>query len=415
MNKSKVKTVALIGCLDSKGEEMDYAVQLFHSFGFKTLLIDTGIREEPLITPDITREKVMAAVGLSWDTVKRRSNLMELVQLMSNGAAALAKDLYEKKMIDGIFAMGGAQNTSIGTGAMKALPIGAPKVMLSTIASGNRIMEPIMGGSDIVLIHSVADISGVNRITELLIRNAVAVMSGMLEKGQSEVKKSRIPFFGASMLGITTPGVTGVINLLNKIGWETSIFHANGVGGRVMEQMIATGFFNGVLDLTIHELTSEVMGKGICIGSKRRLAAAVEAGLPQVIAPGGIDFIDFAPDNIDLTGWKRRKYVYHNQAIIHIKLTKEEISQVATVMAERLKPNKGNITIVIPSRGFSAPFVQGGPLYDPEVDAAFIDTLRVKLGKSVRWREVDAHINEPAFSQAVADEMVALMGEVKNN
>jgi len=413
MNQSKVKTVALIGCFDSKGEEIEYATHLFHSFGYQTLLIDTGIMNEPLIVPDITREKVVAAVGLSWKEVQGKLGRMELIQLMSNGVAALAKTLYEKELIDGIFAMGGAQNTSIGTSAMKALPIGIPKVMLSTIASGNRKMEPIMGTSDIVLIHSVADISGVNRITELLIRNAVAVMSGMLEKGQSQVKKSGTPFFAASMLGITTPGVTGTINLLNKMGWETSIFHANGVGGRVMEQMIAAGFFTGVLDLTIHELTSEVMGVGICLGTKRRLSAAIAAGLPQVIAPGGIDFIDFEPDSIDLTGWKRRKYVYHNQTIIHIKLNKEEISRVATVMAERLQLNKGNVTIVIPLRGFCAPSFQGGPLYDPEVDAVFIDTLRQKLVNSVRWREIDAHINDPAFSQTVADEMGTLMGNVK--
>jgi Uncharacterized conserved protein len=275
-------------------------------------------------------------------------------------------------------------------------------------------MEPFIGISDIVLIHSVADISGINRITELLIRNAVAVMTGLLERGQARLKKSQTPLLGASMLGITTPGVTGVLNLLQDIGWEISIFHANGVGGRVMESLIDAGLFTGVLDLTVHELTSEVLGMGICVGIKQRMMAAIKAGIPQIIAPGGIDFIDFEPDRIELSDWKQRKYVYHNQSIIHIKLTKEEISKVASIMAERLLPNRGNITMVIPLGGFSAPSFQNGPLCDREVDAVFIDTLRSKLKNSVRWREVDAHINEPAFSKAVVDEAITLMGNVSS-
>jgi len=381
-----IKTIAIVATLDTKGEEVKFAKELIEKLGHHALIIDVGVWLKPTIIPDITREDVAKAAGKEWELVLKGEKA-ERIKTMMKGISILAPALYLKGKFNGILSMGGAQNTALGTTAMQALPFGVPKVMLSTVASGYRIFEPLMGTKDISIMHSVADISGINSITKTVISNAVAAVVGMTKMTIKPSCKLHKTVIGATMLGVTNDGVTQATNIIKNHGWEVITFHANGVGGRAMEELINKRKIGAVLDLTLHEITSEIFG-GYSFGAKHRLEAAGRAGIPQVIVPGAVDVVDFKNSNLP-SDWTSRKYIYqHPTILLHLKLHYDEIIQVAKVIADRLNQSRGPVTILIPNRGFCQDDKLGGALWDPPINQAFIETLRELIKPKIKWKEI---------------------------
>ena len=326
---------------------------------------------------------------------------------MSEGASMLAPELYGHGLFDAILSIGGVQNTMIGVAAMKTLPIGVPKLMVSTVASGQRTLEPLVGSKDIVLMPSVADIAGINVLTRTILGNAVGAIVGMATHGGQPLCAGDELIIGLTQMGVTN-GVAQAARLLEQVGYQVISFHSAGAGGPAMEELIADGTIKAVMDLTLHEIVAEMFAGGFSAGARNRLAAACKAGIPQVIAPGGADFIDFEihqlPADMD-----RRKYIFHNPGIAHIKLHKEEILRVGSIIAERLNRNHGPVTILIPLGGFRQAASRGEPLWDAEVDNTLIDILRTRLKPEIKVIEIDANINDLEFSQAAVAAMRELL------
>lgn len=399
-----MKTIAVIASLDTKGVEVEFARGLINQLGCKAFLIDTSVRLSPTIVPDVSCEEVIAASGISRETILT-SDKGKRIELMASAITSKVKALYEEGKFDAVFSMGGVQNTVMATSAMKALPVGVPKMMLTTVASGRRIFDPFIGTKDVTIMHSVADVSGTNFITKSVIGNAIAGIVGMATMGSGRIQKQQGTVIGASMMGITGDGVVQATRLLEKHGYEVVTFHATGVGGRALEELIDQGMINSVLDMTLHEVTSEILG-GYSTGAMGRLEAAARAGIPQVIVPGAVDMIDFATDengNPALQVASREMKYYHNSGIIHAKVTQAEIMMVAELIAGRVNKSKGPVTVLIPLRGFCEAGAPGGKLCDPVVDKAFIATLRQSLNPNIKLVEADNNINDPEFAALAAN------------
>ena len=400
------KTIAIMASLDTKGAEVSFLKERIEALGCRALIVDIGVFAEPGIPPDVPREMVAAAAGKDWKIVGKGQK-HERIAAMAEGAPLLASELYRCGRIQAILSIGGVQNTTIAVAAMKALPIGVPKVMVSTVASGQRTFEPLVGSKDIVLIPSVADLEGINVLTRTILGNAVAAIVGMTVHGGQPLAAGEELIIGATQMGVTN-GVAQAAKLLEREGYQVISFHTTGAGGRAMEELIAQGVIKAVLDLTLHEMVSEMFGGGFSAGANNRLEAACRAGIPQVIAPGGADFVDFGIHELP-ADIARRKYILHNANIAHIKLHKEEIVRVGSTIVERLNRNSGPVTMLLPLRGFRQATLPGEPLYDAEVDGALMETLRTGLKPEIKIVEVDANINDLKFSEAAAAEMHCLL------
>jgi len=401
------KTIALIASLDTKEAEVSFMKEMIERLGYSTLIIDVGARGSSNTIPDIKSEEVAGAAGRDW-LCSYSIPKSEMISGLAEGIAVLMPKLYEQGKFDAVLSIGGAQNTMIGVSAMKALPIGLPKLMVSTVASGQRIFEPLVGTRDIVIMPSVADLCGINKITKRILSNAVAAICGMAEHAGIPISPDGEFVIGATLMGVTNDGVAQAVRILEEAGCQVVSFHSTGVGGRAMEEFILQGTIRAVIDLSLHEITAEMFGGGFSVGAGNRLVAACEAGIPQVIAPGGIDFIDYSvnelPEDINT-----RKYMFHNSEIAHIKLFRDEIVQVGEIIAERLNKSRGPVTMIIPLRGFRQSTLPGEVLYDPEVDAALIEVLHKGLKPHIKVIDVDANINDLRFSQAAAEEMLKLV------
>lgn len=290
---------------------------------------------------------------------------------------------------------------------MKALPIGVPKLMVSTVASGRRTFEPLVGSKDIVLMPTVADITGINVLTRTILGNAVAAIVGMSIHGGKPLCAEDELIIGVTLMGVTN-GLVQAVALLEKEGHQVISFHTTGAGGRAMEELIASGTIKAVMDLTLHEIVAEMFAGGFSAGASNRLEAACKAAIPQVIAPGGVDFIDFGIHELP-ADMNRRKYIFHNADIAHIKLHKEEIVRAGLIIVERLNRNNGPVTVLIPLGGFRQAASRGEALWDGEVDAALIEILRTRLKPGIKIIEVDANINDIKFSEAAAGAMLELL------
>lgn len=401
------KTIAIIASLDTKGVEVAFARELIGQWGLNTLLIDVGVRRNPEIDPDVTSQAVLAASGLSWDQIIKIEK-RKRIELMSDAIALKIVDLYKQKAFDAVFSMGGIQNTLMAASAMKMLPVGVPKLILSTMASGQRLFGPFIGTKDIAIMHSVADISGINMITRSVISTAIAAIVGMSVHGLGSIVKPENTIIGATMLGVTSGGVAAAAQAMQNSGFETVSFHATGVGGSAMEDFIDQGMIRATLDMTLHEITSEVLG-GYCAGASGRLLAAARAGIPQVVVPGAVDMIscctDFGTDSFP-AGWQSRKKVLHNSSLIHLKVLPDEIVRIASLIAERLNQCIGPATVLIPLRGFCEASAPGKALHDPEVDRAFIENLKRQIDPKIKWIEADFNISQPEFGELAAKELL---------
>jgi uncharacterized protein (UPF0261 family) len=398
------KTIAIVASLDTKSREVEFARDLIQRMGHATLVIDVSVRHEPTIIPDITSQEVLGFSGVAWGELLQKDK-SKRIELMAQAITAILPALYEQGKFDAVFSMGGLQNTTMATKAMQVLPWGVPKVMLTTIANGNRCFGPYVGTKDMLIMHSVADIAGINFVTQNVISNAIAAVVGMAQMASGRVVKQDKNIIGATMLGITGGGVVEAIRLLEERGHDVVTFHANGVGGRSLEEMIELGMVNAVLDMTLNELTGEILG-GFASDAKGRLEAATKAGIPQVIVPGALDVVTFTTAQagvIPPQAVTREKKFFHNSTLVHTKVTETEMVQIASLIAERLNQGKGPATVLIPCRGFSEPGGPGGPLFGRTVDDALAVTLRKKCDKRIRIIEADYNINDAEFAKLAAD------------
>lgn len=400
------KTVLLIITLDTKGPEALFLREALERQGVDVLLMNTGVFPSLHGEGDITQREVALAGGKSIEGLLEGTDKNAAIGTMMAGAAALAKDLYEGGRIHGVLSIGGAQGTLIGTTAMRNLPVGVPKVMLSTMASGRRMFELYVGIADITLIHSVVDFFGQSPILRQILTNAAGAVAGMVRAGR--VSSAKRPQVAVTIYGTTTPAGMRIVSLLEKAGYDAVAFHPNGVGGRAMEGMIRQGIFQGVIDLTTHELIDEMAGGEHAAGPDR-LTAASEKGIPQIVVPGSTDYI-VKGRYADLgAAFKRRKTMMHNPEMTFVQPSDREMRKLGETMAGKLNHSRGKTVVLIPLKGFSYPNHEGRIFHNPPGVRAFVRGLQAKIDPSLPVKLLPLHINDEAFAATVAAEFEALM------
>ncbi|MBC8389959.1 MAG: Tm-1-like ATP-binding domain-containing protein [Actinobacteria bacterium] len=402
------KTIAILGCMDTKGQEYAFIKRYIKKEGLETLVIDIGIIGKALLKPDITKKEIADAAGKNFDKlIKNVSTREEFTSIMSEGAKKIVTKLASDGRIDGIISCGGTQGTTMATNSMRALPVGFPKVMVSTIASGNTLN--FVGIKDITMINSVADILGLNRITRKILREAAGAICGM-------VKISAMEDIGGGSLiaitnvGITTPGTVKAKEVLEKSGFETVVFHAVGTGGMAMESIIKEGQINAVLDFATIEVIQEMCG-GILASKPERMTNAAKMGIPQVICPGGISCNTFSPHESIPQRLKNRRYVRHNPMFTNVQNNAEEFKALAIEQAKRVNPSKGPVKWFIPMKGFCSYSIKGQPFYDPEANNIYVETLKKELREDIPVNVLDLDINDPIFATKVAESLIDMISE----
>jgi len=408
------KTILILATLDTKGAEASYIKELIEKSGNRALVMDVGIFGETPLKPDISRYEVAEASGVKPEELVVSSRRDWAMKVMGEGAAKIAKKLYDEGRFDGVIAIGGNQGTMIATTAMKALPIGVPRVMVSTVASGNT--RPYVGDRDIVMLFSVADmLGGVNVVTKTILSNATGAVLGMCELGVKMPRTTGEKVIGITAFGSTNGAVTKSLQLLREKGYSAVVFHASGAGGSAMEDLIQNGLISGVLDLTPHELVAELFPEAYDVYSPvnpGRLVAAGRRGIPQVIAPGGLDYFVYGPLETVPVRFRERKIHHHNPYNVNVRVSEEELRVVGRVMAERLNSAKGPATVIIPLRGWTEWNKEGGELYDPSANNAFVTSLKKHIDARIQVVEVDCHMNDPVFAETAVNALDEMMRKV---
>ncbi|MBR4409834.1 MAG: Tm-1-like ATP-binding domain-containing protein [Firmicutes bacterium] len=400
-----MKTIAIAGTFDTKGRELKFIKELVEEQGLATLCIHTGVFD-PLVTPDVTNADIAAAVGADINAIIEKKDRATATDVLSRGMEALIPKLYAEGKFDGIISIGGSGGTSLATPAMRALPIGVPKVMVSTMASGD--VSPYVGTSDIIMIPSVVDVEGLNDISRKIFSNAVNALVGMVQN-QKEIKGDGKPLLAATMFGVTTPCIKTAKEYLEAQGYDVLVFHATGTGGQCMESLIDGGFIKGVLDITTTEWCDEVVG-GVLSAGPNRLAAAGKAGIPQVVSVGALDMVNFGPWETVPAQFKERNLYKHNPTVTLMRTTGEELAVIGGKIAEKLNAAEGKTVMMLPLKGVSAIDVEGAPFYDAEADKVLFDTLREQLADNVELIEMDHAVNDDEFALAAAKKLIELLG-----
>lgn len=400
-------TVAIVGTFDTKGREFDFCRDLFDRQGVQTLMIHAGTR--PATIPvDIDGSDVARAGGA--DLGELTEDRGRAMAAMTLGVTSIISTLYAEGRIDGVFSLGGSGGTALATAGMRTLPVGVPKVMVSTMAGGT--VSEYVGTSDIVMIPSIVDVQGLNSILQTILRNAVGAMVGMLavERGHDADAK---PHIAATMFGVTTPCVSRAQEYLEDRGYEVVVFHATGAGGKSMEQLIRDGYFVGVLDITATEWCDELFG-GILAAGPHRHEAAIDAGVPQVVSLGALDMVNFgSPDTVP-AHYRGRNLYPHNPQITLMRTTADENRQLGEKLAEKLNRATQSTEVFIPLKGVSAIAVEGGPFYDRRADEALFDALEKGIdNEHVTLHRLDTDINDPVFAEAAAQALIDLIDTSK--
>lgn len=400
--------VLLIGTLDTKGTEFQFVRDMLRAEGVEVLVLDAGVLAPPLFAADISREEVFRAAGTSLEAVLKAKDRGQAVTLAALGAAKLAQNLHAGGKLQGVLGLGGSAGTTIGTAAMRALPFGVPKLMVSTLASGQ--VKPYVGVRDVMMMYSVVDISGLNRISRMVLTNAAQAMAGMVRQGKTRATTTTDkPLITATMFGVTTPCVEAARKIVETQGYEVLVFHATGTGGMTMESFIADGLIQGVLDITTTELADELVG-GVLSAGPDRLTAAGLRGLPQVISLGALDMVNFGtPDSVP-EKFQGRRFYQHNPTVTLMRTTPEENDQLGKEIAHKASAAKGPTAILVPLRGVSAIDREGQPFWWPEADQALFASLRLWCSPKVKLIELDLHINDPEFARQAAETLLTLLG-----
>jgi uncharacterized protein (UPF0261 family) len=398
------KVIALVGALDTKGAEYLFLKRCIESRGFSTLLVDVGVLGECACTPDISRQQVARAGGADLAALAARKDRGEAVEAMSRGAAAILPRLHGEGKFDGVIAMGGTGGTSVACAAMRALPLGVPKVMVSTCAGAD--VSGYVGVKDIVMIPSIVDVAGINRISREVFARAAGAICGMVD---TTVPPGRDrPVVAASMFGNTTLCVNAAKEILEKAGYEVLVFHCTGTGGKTLESLVEAGLVAGVLDITTTEWADELVG-GVFTAGPTRLEAAAKKGVPAIIAPGCLDMVNFwAPETVPAK-FKGRTFYRHNPNVTLMRTSVDECRQLGRILAEKLNLSRGPVTVLIPRRGVSMIDLEGKPFYLPEANQALFDNLKKNLRPDIPVVEMDCDINDPAFANGCAQALLADM------
>ncbi|MCL4264371.1 MAG: Tm-1-like ATP-binding domain-containing protein [Anaerolineae bacterium] len=398
------KTIAVIGALDTKGAEFAFVKAEIERRGYRALMINTGIMGEPAFVPDIAAEVVAQAGGRSLADLRKEGDRGTAVATMTTGIATIVKELHDQVKMDGILGMGGSAGTVIATAAMRQLPIGFPKVMVSTLAAGDT--AAYVGTKDIVLIPSVVDVAGVNRISTPIFANAVGAVIGMVDTAVPTIETK--PLIAASMFGNTTKLVDQCRAILDKHGYETLVFHATGTGGRTMESLINEGYFTAVLDVTTTEWADELVG-GFLTAGPERMDGAARQNLPQVIAPGCLDMVNFwGPDSVPAK-YKDRKFYYWNPNVTLMRTTPEENAELGRILAEKANQSAAPVAFFLPLQGVSVLDSPGGEFWWPEADNALFTAIKTHVRPGIPVYELDCNINDAAFAEAVTNKLLEFL------
>ena len=397
------KTVCIVGTMDTKGLEFAFIKAQIESSGVSTCVVNTGIMGEPQLAADVSADEVARKAGSSLEALREEGDRGNSVAVMAQGAAVLIAEKQAAGEIDGIISLGGSAGTTIGTTAMQAVPVGVPKVMVSTLASGDT--SPYVQSKDICMMYSVVDIAGINRLSRQILANAAGAIVGMVNAEAPAATEADKPLIAATMFGVTTPCVTKAREILEAAGYEVLVFHATGTGGQAMEDLVRGGFLAGVLDVTTTELADELVG-GILSAGPDRLEAAGEAGLPQVIAPGALDMVNFGTRDTVPEKFRNRLFYQHNPTVTLMRTTTEEMAELGRIMARKLSEARGPTTVIIPMQGVSAIDKTAQPFDSPEARAAWRENLKANIGSNVTVIEMDAHINDDEFATRLAETLL---------
>jgi len=398
------KTIIVLATLDTKGKEAQFVKEEIENRGHRVVVIDTGVVGKPYFEADISREEVAQQGDRPLSELLKNPDRKTAAPVMAKGAKAIVTKMVREKKADGIISMGGTQGTTLATEVMRALPVGFPKVMVSTVASGNTV--PFVDIKDIAMLFPVADILGLNPITKKILSNAAGAICGMAEsKVRIEITK---PLVGITTVGITTQAAIKAKSVLEGAGYETIVFHAVGTGGRAMEDLMKQGFIKAVLDIATIEVTNEMYDALLAAGPER-LTTAGRLGLPQVIAPGAIAILVYGtPDTIPAK-YKDRKIIAHSPKITDVRINKDEQVAVAHEIVRRLKGSKGSTVFMVPRKGYDSYSVEGMDFWELESDQAFVEVLKKELPPKIPVIERDRDINDPEFAEEMANTLIELM------
>jgi uncharacterized protein (UPF0261 family) len=401
-------TVVLVGTLDTKGHEYAFMRDRLREAGVDVLLVDAGVLGEPQVQADVPREEVARAGGADHAELVRVGDRGAAVDAMGRGAAAVLAKLHAEGRMDGVAALGGSGNSSIAAQAMRDLPVGVPKLIVSTVASGDT--RPYVGAVDVSMMYSVVDIAGINQISAQILTNAAGAIAGMATARVPESRDER-PLIGATMFGVTTPCVTRARERLEELGYEVLVFHATGTGGQSFEALATGGYLVGALDVTTTELADDLVG-GVLSAGPDRLEAVGRAGIPQVVSLGALDMVNFGPRDSVPDKFEGRNLYVHNPTITLMRTTPDEMAELGRRIARKLNGAQSPTVLFVPLKGVSAIDVEGQPFHDAEADEALFAGLREGVDTSkVEVHEVDADVNDPAFATAMADRLHELVQE----
>lgn len=400
------KTIALIGALDTKGPEFAFVKELIEGRGHKTLVVNTGVAGEPAFEPDIAADRVAEAGGTTLAQLREKADRGEAMDVMARGIAQIARELYDQGRIDGVLSMGGSAGTLMGTSAMRALPVGVPKVMVSTLASGDT--RAYVGTSDIVMMHSVVDVAGINRLSARIYANAAGAIVGMVETPEPDASDK--PLLAASMFGNTTIVVDRCRKIMEEQGYEVLVFHATGTGGQTLESLIADGYITGLLEITTTEWADELTG-GVLSAGPERMDAAAAQGIPQVIAPGCLDMANFWARETVPERYADRLFYQWNPNVTLMRTTPEENAELGRILAEKANRSSGPAAFFLPLKGVSLLDAPGKEFWWPEADEALYEAIRTHVRDDIPVYELDYNINDDAFAEAMTAKLLEFLAE----
>lgn len=400
-------TIALLGTMDTKGDEHGFVAEQIRKRGHRTLVIDVGTVGAPQIPPDVTREEVAKLAGIDLAAIVAKNDRGAAVAAMSQAAPAILSKLQAEGRIDGVISLGGGGGTAIGTAGMRALPLGFPKLMVSTLASGNTAQY--VGVKDIVMFPAIVDVAGLNRISRQVLTRAAGAICGMVEATPEEATDK--PIIVASMFGNTTDCVQRAKAICERAGYEVLVFHSTGIGGRTMESLIESGLVAGVLDITTTEWADELVG-GFLGAGPTRLDAAAKNGVPSIVTPGCLDMVNFyAPETVPAK-FQGRTFYHHNPQVTLMRTNAEECAQLGRILAEKVNASTGPVTVLLPKQAISVISAPGQPFHDPAADTALFDAIKANLRPGIPVIELDCKINDPEFAEACASTLLEQLGAV---
>lgn len=400
-------TVALLGTLDTKGDDYAWLAERLRALGTDVVAIDVGsFSSHPMAT--VTSDDVIKAADANAVELRERRDRGEMMAVMGRGAARVVRDLADAGQIQGVLAIGGSGGSSVAAPVMQALPVGFPKVLVSTMASGD--VSPYVGEVDVTLMYSVVDVAGINSVSSKVLGNAAAAISGMAQAYEARLaapSDDHKPVVAITMFGVTTPAADEARARLIELGYEVLVFHATGSGGRAMEKLVESGLLAGVCDLTTTELADDLVG-GVLSAGPHRLEMAGSVGLPQVVSLGALDMVNFGPEDTVPEKFAGRNLLVHNPTVTLMRTTGEEMQQLGLSIGRKLAGANGPTELFIPLAGVSAVDVEGAPFHDAEADSLLFAALRGELeGSDVTLHELDMAINDKGFGAAMADALHA--------